>query len=70
MVCENCSVSRVLTSEILVLESPREARFANSAEIVCWKNKIVLANHGLVDGLCFVAGQSEVVIDPEGKHLM
>ena len=31
------------------------------------KNKIVLANRGLVDSLCFVAGQSEVVIDPERK---
>ena len=65
MVCENCSVNSDMTSGILVLRSPREARSASSACVVermaCWRNAIVLASEeDCVD--FFVAGQSEAII--------
>ena len=58
MVGENGRVSEDMKSEILVLESPRETRFRSSASVVGKKKQChVLANQGLVHGLCFVTGQ-------------
>ena len=37
---------------------------------ICWTNTFVLANQGLVNSLCFVAGLSDAIIDTKGRHLM
>ena len=80
MVRENCSVAKDMTSKIPVLESPRKTHFASSVWVVekdglkkeekKKKKKTVSANQGHVECLYFVAGQSEMITDIEGKRII
>lgn len=56
-----------------MLGSPRETGCARSADGLgkeTKNKKKLLANQGPVDCLCVFAGQSEVMTDSVGKHLM
>ena len=72
MVCDNCSVSRNVTSKNLgARQSILLLQFVLlKDQTVLWTDNTVLANQVTVDSFCFVASQSEGIIVTAGKQLM